>query len=148
MARFEIEIGESRKRTTCACCGRESFNAFGYVYRDGDAHAIYYAGWSPGHAVKEVNLAIGIGDWGDSASAGDRVGFGVVVGANADWITVRLIGPEESLWPVSGQWGETLSRKAALAHTLREDVFAICELVADQHGAIKDYLEGNVKDQV
>jgi hypothetical protein len=43
---YETEVGKNAEITKYHCCGQVSFVGHGFVYKDGDAYAVYYVGWS------------------------------------------------------------------------------------------------------
>lgn len=139
-ATFDIEIGENRKPSICSCCGRESSVGHGFVYKGGDAYAVYYAGWTPGHPDKKVSFAIALGKWDDNSTSADRTCFGIEVYEGKEEILFRVINPDESPWGNTDLLGEMLSRQDALDHPLLQEVFAITEKVIRGHDTIRQYL--------
>lgn len=140
MPTFDIEIGENFKSSLCDCCGRESNVGHGFVYRDGDAYAVYYASWAAGHPDKKVSFALAIGKWDDDSTSTDRTCFGLEAYEGKNEILFRVIEPEESSWAKTDLLGEMISRKDALNHSLLKEVFVIAEIVVRNHDAIRQYL--------
>jgi hypothetical protein len=140
MPTIEIEVGDDAKRSQCHCCGVESKTGHGFVYKDGDARAVYYAGWTPAHPERGVTLAIAIGDWSDEATSGDRVCFGLDAYEGEHEILFRFVEPEDSPWPVTELFGTMLDRNEALVHPLSNEALAIAEAITRQHSAIHGYL--------
>jgi len=140
MIKYDIEIGENSNASVCHCCGRESCTGHGFVYKNGDAYAVYYAGWSNAHSEKKVSLALAIGEWDDDSTNKDRICFGLEAYEDKDEILFRVIEPEESPWPKTDLMGEMLPRKESLNHQLLKEVFVIAEEVLRNHTAIREYL--------
>lgn len=141
MNNYIVEIGENRNASICPCCGRASRIGHGFVFKYGDAHAVYYAAWSEAHPEKRVSLALAIGEWGDESTNKDRICFGLEVWEGTEEILFRVIDPEESPWPETDLMGKMISRDEALTHQLLKEVFVIVEEVLRSHSAIREYLE-------
>lgn len=139
-SKFDLEIGENSKISVCKCCGRESNVGHGFVYKNGDAYAVYYAGWTPSHCDKSVSFAIAIGKWDDNSTVADRTCFGLEMKEGDEEILFRVIEPSESPWGDTGLLGKMISRQDTLSHSLIKEVFAIAEHVVHNHVAIRKYL--------
>lgn len=137
---FNVEIGEERKSSVCACCGRESYVGHGFVYKHNDAYAIYYAGWAPSHSPRKVTFAIAIGEWDDNSTSNDRTCFGLEVRIKEGELELMVVAPEDSPWPETKLLGKMLSRNDALTHPLANNAKEIAELVVRKHAAIQQYL--------
>ena len=142
MAKYGIEIGDSQVRSVCGCCGKESCIGNGFVYKDGDAYAAYCAMWSTNCPIDGVNIALGIGEWGDDQSPSDRTCFGLIVRRIADEYTLRVIDPEESAWKNKKVLGDMLSRNEGISHPLLKETFTIVERIVEEHSAIREHLSG------
>lgn len=139
-AKYEIEIGENSEASTCHCCSQNSYNGHGFVYKNSDAHAVYYAAWSKEHAEKMVTFAFAIGEWDDDSTVDSRVCFGIEAYEAENDILLRVIEPNESPWPSTDLLGQMLSRSEGLQHSLIKEVFVIIEEVLHSHVAIQQYL--------
>ncbi len=56
----------------CSCCGGTTRTVWGYVYSDGEAHAVYYATWTEQHPEHDLSFARSIGGWGEGANPGEK----------------------------------------------------------------------------
>ena len=112
----------------------------GFIYKGGDAYAIYYAGWPPGHSDKKVTFAVALGEWDDNSVSADRACFGLEVFEGRKQILFRVISSHESPWGNTDLLGEMLVREDALEHPLLPEVFVITEQVIRDHQAIRRYL--------
>lgn len=137
---LKVEVGDNRKSSRCHCCGLESNVGHGFVYKNGDAYAVYYAAWSAEHPERQVSLALAIGEWGDDSSAADRTCFGLEAREGEDEILFRVIEPRESPWSRTDLLGEMLSRESALTDPLLKEAFVVAEHVVRSHPAISEYL--------
>lgn len=140
---FSLEVGENCKSSICHCCGRESYIGHGFIFKDGDAYAVYYAGWVPNHPEKKVSFAIAIGEWDDNSTAEDRTCFGLEVYEGKEEILFRAIEPADSPWNNTELLGKMISRDDALNSHLMREVFDIVEHIIRNHDCIKKYLRGN-----
>ncbi len=137
---FQLEIGENGKSSICHCCGRKSFIGHGFIYKGGDAYAVYYAGWAPSHSPIKVSFAIAIGKWDDNSTVQDRICFGLEAYEDKEEILFRAIDPSDSPWKNTELLGNMISREDALNNPSIKEVFDITELIIRKHGAIKEYL--------
>lgn len=140
MIKYNVEIGENSESSVCHCCGKESCVGHGFVYKESDAYAVYYAGWSTSHSEKKVTFALAIGEWGDDSVSNDRTCFGLEVYESGDEFLFRVIEPDESPWANTDLLGEMVSRSEALNHPLIREVFVITENIIREHMAIWEHL--------
>lgn len=140
MVAYDVEVGENQVPSKCKCCGEESCVGHGFVYKNHDAYAVYYVGWSSAHSPKKVSFALAVGDWGDDAANSSRTCFGVEATEDANEVLLRVLEPQESPWPDSDLLGEMLGRDQGLSHPLLKEIFAIVEQVLRTHPALAEYL--------
>jgi hypothetical protein len=138
--KYHIEIGEDCKSSRCHCCGKESCVGHGFVSKDGDAYAVYYAGWSNAHLEKKVTFAIAVGEWQDGSTPSDRVCFGLEAYEAENKILFRVIEPSESPWRDTDLLGKMISRDEGLKHPFLEEIFIIIENIVRKHTAVREYL--------
>ena len=131
--KYSVEIGENSESSTCYCCGQESEIGHGFVYKDGDAYAVYYAGWSVNHSDKKITIALAIGEWGDDSTYVDRTCFGLEAYEEEKDILFSVIDAEKSPWTDTDLLGKMLSRKDALKHPLIKETFVIAEHIVRIH---------------
>lgn len=141
MTQYNIEIGENSKASVCNCCGQKSCTGHGFIYKDDDAYAVYYVGWSIAHTEKKVSFALAIGEWDDNSTSVDRTCFGLEAYESEEDISFRVIEPGESPWPKTDLMGEMISQNKSLNHQLLKEVFVIVENVVRNHTAIREYLK-------
>ena len=141
MNEYGIEVGENESSSTCDCCGENSCVGRGFVYKNDDAHAVYYVGWSDSHFEKQVSIALAIGEWDDDSTKNDRTCFGLVVFEDEDQFLFRVVEPCESPWSDIDFLGPMLSREKSLTSPLLKEVFEIAENILHNHVALRDYLQ-------
>lgn len=125
---LEIELG-SASTSVCGCCGKTSHTLRGFVSKDGDAHAVYFAGFTEGHQPVEGTLIVSIGDWTEDASPSDRTAVIML----ARWVDgapqVMVVGPDDNPWGDVGVLGPVLTRQEALARPDIQDYFHVVDHV-------------------
>ena len=73
MAGITIEPAGSSDFERCECCGDSSRTVWGFVHRDGEAHAVYYVHWTLGKvAERGAHFDLILGRWGDAATRSER----------------------------------------------------------------------------
>jgi hypothetical protein len=137
---LSLEIGENYNSSVCHCCGQKSNVGHGFIYKNDDAYAVYYAGWSLNHADKKVSFAIAIGEWDDNSTNSNRTCFGIEVFEEKNRFLFTIVEPIKSPWSNTGLLGRMLPRCDALAHPCLNEVFHLVEYVIHNHTAIQEYL--------
>jgi hypothetical protein len=141
MNTLRLELGESREAAPCECCGGRSQTAHGFVYRDDDAYAVYYAGWSDGHPGRGVSLAIAVGEWSEGSSPADRVSIGLSAKPTPSSIDFTVLNPGESPWGDTPLLGKMLGRERALAHPVLKEAFYVAEQIVRYDGRVRRFLD-------
>jgi hypothetical protein len=136
MLTFEFE---EPTETRCECCGNTQVNLTRYVFRDGDAFAVYYAAFTTGHAQKRLSGLIGLGPWGEDASPEDRVAFPFQIWTDEDNFRVGLVNAADSPWEHVTFLGKILDREAALTHDWIADVFHITDHMVTDDQQVTEY---------
>jgi hypothetical protein len=140
MTTLRLEPADEDKATRCACCGTRSRTVHGFIYRDDDAHAVYYAGWSDGHPECGVSIAIAVGQWGEGSSSADRTSIGIKAKPTPSSVDFTVLDPNESPWGDTPLFGKMLEREHALAHPKLKEVLQIIEHVVSNDARIRDFL--------
>jgi hypothetical protein len=136
---LRLEIGEGAEGEPCVCCGVASITAHGFLYRNGDAHAIYYAGWSVRHPEHGVTMAIAVGRWEEGSSAADRVSIGVRATSTATTIDFIALNSADSPWSNTPLLGKMLERDQAVTHPAWREVLEVAEYVVQNDARIRDF---------
>ena len=140
MSRIEIECDDPVKKT-CECCGGTSTTLTRFVYKDGDAFAIYFALFSDNHPEREMSVAVSIGEWGDGTTAEDRLAFALILRCREDQYEVMVVNADKSPWQDAEMIGRMLDRDEALAHPWIEEVFHITDHMVEDDLEIRSYFE-------
>jgi hypothetical protein len=125
----------------CDCCGGSTTSLTRFVYKDGDAHAVYYARFSNNHPERIVKAAVSIGEWGEGSNPGQRTAFALELRAGPENYEVHVCDAEASPWSGSKILGPMLDRDAALAHPLIDEVFHITDHAFLEDPPLKAYLD-------
>jgi hypothetical protein len=140
-----ISIEQDPPRTTrCDCCGGLTTNLMRFVFRDGDAYAVYYAAFSDNHADGIISVLIGLGEWGDEASPDDRTGFALQIRLSNGDYQVMIVDPERSPWTHAALLGRILNRDEALVHPLVQEVFQLTDHIVHHDTEVHQYLERGI----
>ncbi len=134
---LRIEVGRL-SQTSCDHCGRAAVHTTGFVYRGGDAHAIYH-GTLHRHAAPQVDLAIAIGTWDTDSAVAEVSAFLAVTGA-AEEITFGFVEPTDSLWSNGRLLRNQLSAAEARSSSSRMDLLRVAEAIVRDDPAVAGHL--------
>jgi hypothetical protein len=140
---IEIELSEPKK-SICECCNKETTSLTRFVYKDGEAFAIYYAVFSKGHNEDGAIGIISLGDWGNDEVPLSRVAFAFRLWQDENNHNVTITDANESPWHNSKIIGKKLTRDEALSHPWIEDVFHITDHMVIDDEEIKTFLKGEM----
>jgi hypothetical protein len=143
---YDIELNEHLKTFDCPDCGKKSVTVWGWISKDGSAHAVYYAGLMTGHEQASARLTMSIGGWGienvDEQDVDSRHWVFLEARPTEDSYQVMVREPEESLCFGKPILGKAMSRTAALASPDLNEFFAVADFIAFNDPAVKSYLVG------
>jgi hypothetical protein len=138
---LRFELDPPRQSGPCECCGGTTTTLTRFVYKDGGAYAVYYAGFSDNHAERLVKAALSIGEWGEGSSVAQRTAFALELRAGPENYEVHVCDAASSPWRDSALLGPMLDREAALAHPLVDEVFHITDHMFLEDEPLKAYLD-------
>jgi hypothetical protein len=136
---LSIEVGREPRTTTCAQCGRSALETTGFVYRGGDAFAIYHATLHNHDNVPQVDLAIGIGPWHTEAAVADASAF-LAVWPESHEIKFGFVDPIRSVWSSARLLRNQLTADQARASASRADMLRVAEGVVRDDPAVARHL--------
>jgi hypothetical protein len=136
-----IEFEPPRQSGTCECCGGRTTSLTRFVYKNGDAFAIYYARFSDNHPERLVLAAVSIGEWGEGSVPAQRIAFALQLRTGSENYEVMVCDAATSPWCASDLLGPMLDREAALAHPLIDEVFHITDHALVEDEPLKAYLD-------
>jgi hypothetical protein len=141
-----IDFEEPVKKA-CDCCGGITTRLTRFVYKDGDAFAVYYAMFSDSHPEREIKVAIGMGEWGEGSSPEDRRAFALKIRDGGTQYETMVVDAEESPWQGVEVIGCMLNRDEALGHVWIDEVFHITDHIVTDDPEIKAYFETGSESQ-
>lgn len=112
-----------------------------FVYRDGDAFAVYYAMFSDNHPESAVTGVISIGDWQSDKVPDVRVAFPFVLWQDENAYNISLIDGRESPWHDVEILGKMLDRAEALEHPWINEVFDITDHITEDDPEVMNYFK-------
>ena len=148
---FSLELGDEVTNKTCHCCGEEYKSVVGFIKRDDDAYAVYFATLQTGHADIATGLTVSIGKWWDDAALDERHWIYLTVKPSLESFNMRIEEPSCSAHADFKPLGTALTRDEALASSMREDFFAVADYVVAEDPAVNSYLKGeqvNIRGRV
>jgi len=110
---ISIEFEEPTE-STCECCGNVTVRLTRFVYRDGDAHAVYYAQYTAGYDEKRLSGLLGLGEWGEARTPDKGVAFRIWTDEKD--FKLGLVNAADSPWSHVTSLGRILDREEALKH--------------------------------
>jgi hypothetical protein len=136
-----IEPGAQVIELTCPDCGEVFQRVTAYVYRDGDAHAVYNATCHH-HDGDEARIdATFSPTWGYEGD--EDVTFGCRVGRSAGQDRpVRSLVTGEGAFDDAPTFGRKLTRDEALMHPLIEDFWALVDHILVNDPVVRDHVYG------
>ena len=138
---IEIEFSDPVEPGICSCCGGTTYRFTRFVYKDGSAHAVYYASFQSNHPERGVKSIVSLGEWGVDGIPDERVAFGLVLKNMDDNYGVIVIDAATTPWSDADILGKKLSREEALAHEWVDDVFHITNHIFDEDHEVTDLLD-------
>ncbi len=132
---------EKPTQSKCDCCGGVTTRVTRFVYRDGEAHALYYAAFSDNHPDRVVSMVVSLGEWADDAPPERRTAFALLLRSEAENYEVTVLDGEASPWHGATILGRFLTRTDALSHPWLKEVFHITDHVCEEDAVVKGFLE-------
>src|SRR5882672_4044203 len=127
---YEIELSGSHETGVCECCGNRSRCVWGYIYKDGDAAAVYYVHWTLGHILDHgANFDLILGLWGDGTSAADRVAVSLDYRLLDGVPTYMVIDAGARPVAENENAGRALARTEVVGQPIAPEVFALCDAI-------------------
>ena len=140
---FSLELGEEISNITCSCCGEQFKSICGFIKKDDDAYAVYFATLHTGHSDIGASLTISIGNWWDDTALDERHWIELTVKPSETNLNMRIEEPGGSRHKEFKALGIALSRDEALSSHLKDDFFIVADYVVVEDPALSSYLLGN-----
>lgn len=136
---IEIEF-EEPNIYNCDCCNNKTVRLTRFIYKDGDAHGVYYCQFTIGHKDKVVNGVLSLGKWWDGSTPKDRIAFPFRIWTNEENYQVGLMDKIECQWNDVEILGTMLNRKEGLKHKWIKEVFHITDHIVTDDKNVIEYL--------
>ena len=137
---IEIELTEP-KNLICECCGGKIVSLTRFVYKDGNAFAIYHATFAENHSERGVLGVISLGDWESNEVSPNRVGFPFRLWEVEENFNVGIMNRNECPWNDSNIIGRILDREEALAHSWIDEVYHITDHITKNDTEIVNFFK-------
>jgi len=148
---FSLELGDEVTNKTCNCCGEPYKSVVGFIKRDSDAYAVYFATLQTGHTEITVGLTLSVGKWWDDTALNERHWIYLIIEPSPTNFNMRIGEPSNSAHANFKPLGIALSREKALESELKDDFFAVADYIVDEDPAVNSYLMGqqiNIRGRV
>jgi hypothetical protein len=146
MGNYTLETGEYIYRLTCECCLTEKNRVWGFVSKDGDAHAVYYALLNLEEKYPRVGLTLSVGPWWEGTEPSERVWVHLNACAGVHGIEMGIRDPKESNFYPWEKGGTPLSREEAKANIAIEEIWWVADFIVAADVAVSSYLAGKAVD--
>ncbi len=117
-----------------ATAGGRSHTVHGFLYREGDAYAVYHALLQREHPSTVVDLALTFGSWDEEATASDRTRVGIRTWPDEDELKLHIATVEECLLGRLGDFRTVADRSDVLGTPTERDAMLAAEFVVAQDG--------------
>ena len=142
MNTLSLKPDGSKESGACECCGNQTKTVWGFVNRDGGAHAVYYARWTVGHLERGAIFLLSIGGWGGGTPA-QRQAVALECRVDETGLNFMVVDAAGSPWGKRELLGRMLRRKQVMSLTssrLRQEAFAIVDLVVSEDARVAEFL--------
>jgi hypothetical protein len=138
---LKIEAG-GEKTALCDWCYQPYKAVRGFVYKEENAHAVYFAALHDCRSAERIaHLAIVLGDWDEQGEAREVFSIGVEARQRADTIDLDIVEPQFSPWRGAKHLGVMLQREAFFKNARRAEFMRVAECVVEQDAAVNGYLD-------
>jgi hypothetical protein len=142
MPSYGVEFNDKIEPFRCSHCGETSKTVWGWVSKDGAAHAVYFVNLMTGHQEPSARLTISIGGWGDEDNLAERKWIYIETRPIPTSYEMVVREPVESLYNGKPILGASMTRPEALASSLIQEFFAVADYIAFNDPAVRSYLLG------
>lgn len=143
IAGLSIDEGESADTGKCSDCASQTRAVWGYVSKNGGAHAAYYAAWTDAHLDRGVKMLISVGRWGEGSTPAMRKMIGLDCRMGKDGRpSFMVIDASKIQLDEDGLFGQGLTRNEVMNDPGKNEVFMIADHVTFVDNRIKSFLLG------
>lgn len=138
---LRIEEGESADLGPCSDCANHALAVWGYVSKNNNAHAAYYACFTKGHLDRGVQILLGVGKWGEGTSSSMRKMIGVQCRMGSDRPAFMVVDASKVELDDDHILGEGLTREQTLSDPLKDEFFRLLDHITANDSRIKNFLQ-------
>jgi hypothetical protein len=147
MSAYTLELGEYLWRLKCECCGETKKRIFGFVSRDGDAHAVYYALLNVTEEKPRVGLTVSVGPWWGDTNPSERKWIHAEVWPDEDGIHMSVREPQQSNFYPWPKGGVAMDAEEAKKSDAMQEIWAVADFIVEEDPAISSYLRSAELDE-
>lgn len=141
---LKLDLGEGADLGPCPDCGKAAHSVWGYVSKNGNAHAAYYACWTEGHlADRGLQILVSIGRWGEGTNGGARRMVGLECRMQNARPSFMIVDASKVDIVEEDMFGRGLTREEVMQDPIKNDAFAVADHVTFSDQRIKDFLTGS-----
>jgi len=111
----------------------------GFVYRDGDAFAIYHATLHRHGGAPKADIAIGLGTWSADDAVAETSAF-LAAWTTTDEIQFGFVDPSASAWQHARLMANQLSADQGRTSDRRGELLAVAERIVSDDPAVRRHL--------
>ncbi len=137
---LEIEMA-SEPTMGCPCCDPEAAAPQGYVSRNGEPTAVYFADWMR-TPVPNADLVISLGRWDALSKPEDRRAIAFRLAPGADGVVMKLMDARKSRWGSVDFAGTMLDEPTAERDPDLAEFRSLALAIAERDARIADALAG------
>ena len=145
MSDYTVELGEHVNSLICECCGQQKKRVWGFVSKDGNAHAVYYALLNVSEVHPRVGLSLSVGPWDDEDPRG-RSWIHMVIWVDPDTVHLQIVDPQQSNFFPWESGGKPLTAEQASVSSELEEFRSVANFIVRTDPAVMSYLERNTVD--
>ena len=140
-ASYEVTAHQSHEGSPCADCGAFERTVWGFVKKDGDSFAVYYARWQINHRERGLKLLVSIGGWGKDGDEKDRRAVAFDCQVSGKRPAFDTIDAATLAWSEKVALGQKLSKAdAAAAPELEAEARAIAERIVQHDERVRAFV--------
>ncbi|WP_321344213.1 hypothetical protein [Breoghania sp.] len=125
----------------CPCCDPMAAAPQGYVSRNGEPTAVYFADWMR-TPVPNADLVVSVGRWDELSKPEDRRAMAFRLTPGEDGVEIRIMDARKSRWGAVGFAGAMLDEQAARRDPDLAEFRALALAIAEKDERIADALAG------
>lgn len=134
---FSLEAGDSAETGDGNLSG---LAVWGFVSKNGNAHAAYYACWVPVRPERGLQLLIGVGKWGENTDPRQRKMAGLECRFNGERPAFMLVDADKVEQEELSYLGKGMKRSELMSDPLKDEIFKIADHISFSDPRIKSFL--------